>query len=128
MQRKLNTWLTMAVLCGICLTAWSQEPEKQPSVWMRTKLEHSQKILGGLAAGDFDAIAASARAMNNLSALERHVRAGAPGYRDQLHLFRIANEDLIKQAQQDNLDGCALAFHQLTLSCVKCHQALRDKN
>lgn len=127
MQRKLTTGLVMLVACGIFQTAWTQETETQPSVWMRTKLQHSQKILGGLSSGDFDTISASARAMNNLSALERHVRAGAPGYRDQLQVFRVANEELVKQARQKNLDGCALAFHQLTLSCVKCHQALRDK-
>lgn len=103
------------------------EPEKKPSVWMRTKLDNSQKILSALATEDFDAIAHSAKSMNTLSELEKHVRANAPGYRTQLQIFRAANEDLIKQANKNNLDGCALAFNQLTLSCVNCHKALRDK-
>jgi hypothetical protein len=105
----------------------ADETAKKPSVWMRTKLENSQKVLGGLANGDFDAIARSAKAMNNLSELEKHVRSTTPGYRTQLLIFRAANADLIRQAERENLDGCALAFHQLTLSCVNCHKALREK-
>lgn len=122
------------LLCGILIAAGlvgfacgDEQPVKKPSVWMRTKLEHSRKVLEGLAMEDFDTIAGSARSMNNLSELEKHVRANAPGYRVQLQFFRAANEELIKQADKKNLEGCALAFHQLTLSCVNCHKALRDK-
>lgn len=118
---------TLAVLGGMTLAFAADEPEKKPSVWMRTKLDNSQKILSALATEDFDAIIHSAKSMNTLSELEKHVRANAPGYRTQLQIFHAANEDLIKQAKKNNLDGCALAFHQLTLSCVNCHKALRDK-
>lgn len=127
----------MRIICCLALVASlltvlqafaEDEPAKKPSVWMRTKLEHSQKVLGALATEDYEAIADSAKAMNNLSELEKHVRAGTPGYRTQLQIFRYANEDLLKQAKKKNIDGCALAFSQLTLSCVNCHKSLRDKD
>jgi cytochrome c556 len=127
MFRTLTLVCTLAALGGIAIALAADEPAKKPSVWMRTKLENSQKVLSGLATEDFDAIAQNAKSMNNLSELEKHVRSNAPGYRTQLQIFRAANDDLIKQANKKNLDGCALAFNQLTLSCVNCHKALRDK-
>lgn len=126
MYRVCFTVSALFALSWMAVAIAADEPAKTPSVWMRTKLENSQKILSGLATNDFDAIARSAKSMNSLSELEKHVRAGAPDYRTQLQIFRAANEDLIKQANKKNLDGCALAFHQLTLSCVNCHKALRD--
>jgi hypothetical protein len=33
---------------------------------------------------------------------------------------------LIRQADKENLDGAALAYVQLTLSCVNCHKVVRD--
>jgi hypothetical protein len=127
MFRTLTTVGTLSVIGCLAFALSAEEPAKKPSVWMRAKLDHSQKILGGLASEDFDAIAQSAKSLNNLSELEKHVRANAPGYRTQLQVFRAANEDLLKQANKQNLDGCALAFQQLTLSCINCHKALRDK-
>ncbi|HTN76745.1 MAG TPA: hypothetical protein VL096_15910 [Pirellulaceae bacterium] len=125
---RMFTGLLFAV-CSLVVVGslLAQEPEKKPSVWMRTKLEHSQKILDGLATADFDAIASHAKSMHTLTELEKHVRAGAPGYRTQLQFFRHATEDMVKQANKKNLDGCAIAFQQMTLSCINCHKVLRDK-
>jgi cytochrome c556 len=122
------------IYLAVCLTgftvlsmACAEEPSKKPSVWMRNKLQHSQKVLGALATEDFESIAASAKAMNNLGELEKHVRSAKPGYRTQLQIFHFANDELIKQANKKSIDGCAMAFQQLTLSCVNCHKALREK-
>jgi hypothetical protein len=49
-----------------------------------------------------------------------------PGYRTQLEVFNDANEQIIRQAQKDNVEGAALAFTQLTISCVNCHKQLRE--
>lgn len=102
------------------------------SFWMKKKLDYSKSILEGLANADFEIIGKDARAMNNLSQIEKWVRANTPEYRTQLRIFRFANEQLIEQADRENLDGASLAFVQLTLSCVNCHKVVRqplaDKN
>ncbi len=126
-MRALFSVVLMVGLVAVVPVATGEDPAPKPSVWMRTKVEHSQKVLSALATEDFEAITASATAMKNLSVLEKHVRAGTPGYRTQLQIFRYANDDLIRQAKKQNIEGSALAFHQLTLSCVNCHKALRDK-
>ena len=55
-------------------------------------------------------------------------RKDAKEYRALLEVFRQANSELIARAEQKDLDGAALAFTQVTLSCVKCHHHLRAAN
>lgn len=100
--------------------------ESEPSVWMRKKLDFSRNILAGLASEDFDRVATNAQAMQGMSKLEWFIRGKVPGYRTQLEIFQDANEQIIRQAQKDNIEGAALAFTQLTISCVNCHKHLRD--
>lgn len=100
--------------------------ETEPSVWMRKKLDYSREILAGLASEDFDQIARNAEAMQVMSRFEGYLRGKMPGYRTQLQVFQSANEELIKQAQADSVEGAALAFTQLTISCVNCHKQLRE--
>ena len=100
--------------------------KKEASIWMQKKLEHSQKILAGLTEADFDKIQTSAGQMQVLNFLEEWDRGKIPEYRRQLKYFSDANAELIRQAGKKNLGGATLAFTQLTLSCVHCHNVVRD--
>ena len=124
---------TMMAALGLLLTlaiggARAQDiaQDQEASYWMKKKLEYSQRILSGLAKEDYDEIAKSAHSMNALSHLEKWVRSGLPAYRAQLRIFENANEQLIESAEDKHLDGAALAYVQLTLSCVNCHKVVRD--
>jgi hypothetical protein len=125
------TFVFVVIAMWPCLAAVAEDKEppaesaNQPSIWMRKKLDYSQNILSGLASGDFDKIAENAEAMQGLSKVEWFIRGRTPGYRTQLEIFLDANTEIIKQAKQDNLEGSALAFTQLTISCVNCHKNLR---
>jgi hypothetical protein len=99
---------------------------QEASVWMRRKLDYSQQILVGIAEADFERIATNAKAMRALGKVEGFVRGRTPGYRSQLQIFQDATDQLIKHAEKDNVDGAALAFTQLTISCVNCHKHLRE--
>lgn len=103
------------------------DPNQQPSVWMRRKLDYSQKILSGLTAADFDAIADNARKMKMLDRIELFVRGRSPSYRAQFAIFQDASDELILQSEKKNIEGAALAFTQLTISCVQCHKRLRER-
>jgi hypothetical protein len=118
----------LAVTAMLAGMLWAEDEEQEkpaPSVWMRKKMEYSQKLLEGLAVGDFELLSQQARAMNALNQIEGWVRGKTPDYRTQLRIFRFANEELIRQADEENLDGASLAFVQLTLSCVNCHKLVR---
>lgn len=138
MRRSLET--TIAALTAICVAAMflaigviangddkQAADQNQPeSFWMKKKLEYSQNILAGIATADFDKIVANAQSMRNLSKIEGFVRSQTPGYRAQLHIFEESADEIIRQAKKDNVDGAALAFTQLTISCVNCHKHLRE--
>src|SRR6516165_1501127 len=91
-----------------------EEPQKKEketpkaAELMRKKLKHSQLILEGVALGDFKKISENA---------------------DELisNQFRDNAGDLIKKAKDKNLDGAALAYVDLTLTCVKCHKYVREE-
>lgn len=101
-------------------------PERPMSFWMARKLEYSKSILEALTAGDFDVLATDAKRMKTLGRIEGLVRRKSESYRDQLRAFDLATQELGRQAARKNAEGAALAFNQLTNSCVSCHVLLRE--
>lgn len=101
--------------------------KNQPTnFWMRKKLEYSQNILAGITSADLDKVVANAEAMRKLSTIEGFLHGQTPGYRTQLHIFEESADEIIRQGKKDNVEGAALAFTQLTISCVNCHKQLRE--
>lgn len=105
----------------------STETSDQPlDFWMRKKLDYSTAILRGLSMGDFELIEANANQMRLLNRVEGFVRSRNSEYRDHVRTFERVTDDVIRQAKKQNIDGVTLAYHQLTVSCVRCHQSLRE--
>jgi hypothetical protein len=96
------------------------------SFWMKKKLDYSKNIMEGIALGDFDKVSQNAQTLHGLSKIEAFVRRGTPGYRGQVDAFDQSLTEIIRQADKENLEGTTLGFHQLTVSCVKCHRDLRE--
>jgi hypothetical protein len=119
---------TMTILPGLSNADDREAADKnQPTnFWMKKKLEYSQNILAGIANTDFDKIVGNAEAMRKLSKIEGFLHGQTPGYRTQLHIFEASVDEIIRQGNKDNVEGAALAFTQLTISCVNCHKQLRE--
>jgi len=137
MPRLISMTVALIAICFTIMTLQApiiangddkaEAGKEQPvSFWMKKKLEYSQNILAGIANADFDKIVVNAESMRDLSKIEGFVRGGMPGYRTQLHIFEESTDEIIRQAKKDNVDGAALAFTQLTISCVNCHKHLRE--
>jgi cytochrome c556 len=128
--------LAVALVSFVTLAAClSRAEEKKPAdkdkanVWMKKKLEFSQNIQAGLTEGNFEKISKNAEAMGYLDFLEQWSKgAKRADYKRQLSHFDFANQELIRQAKEKNLEGATLAFNQLTVSCVQCHKIVRDAN
>lgn len=97
----------------------------KPSIWMKQKLKHSQKIFAGMVEGDLFAVEESARILKFTSRLENFVKARHKGYRAQLKDFQVANNKILKGAKEKDIDKVTLAYNQMTVSCVACHKQLR---
>ncbi|HEY4308463.1 MAG TPA: hypothetical protein VGN12_03335 [Pirellulales bacterium] len=127
MKWILVTLVVAATACSGWLASAEPAKEEAQNYWMKKKLDFSTHILAGLATADFEKISTAAQSMKNLNQIEEWARRkNADEYRTQLHIFRFANSELVRQAEKKNMDGVALAYSQLTLSCVNCHKLMRD--
>jgi cytochrome c556 len=59
-------------------------------------------------------------------AAEWHV-FDTPEYREDSAEFRAKCRQLLKAADEQRTDAAALSYVQVTLSCVRCHQHMREK-
>ena len=99
--------------------------EKPMNFWMAHKLDFSKSILESLTMADFEQLAEDAKQMQMLGKIEGFVRRKNPDYRTQLKNFDTALQELIRHAEGEDTTGAAVAFNQMTTSCVACHELLR---
>jgi len=104
----------------------SEKSKKDSSnIGMRIKLDLSKQILAALSEGDFESLEESAKAMRALNQIEWFVSRKTPGYQTQLKTFQFSTDELVRNANEKNIDGATLGFTQMTISCVNCHKAIR---
>lgn len=100
--------------------------EKKAPGLMQQKLHASQKIMEGIALGDFDMIAKNAEELSAISKKAEWRVVKTPQYEIYYTDFQRTADTLAKNAKNKNLDAATLTFMELTLSCVKCHKHLRE--
>jgi hypothetical protein len=125
-MRRLLVIAVVLVFCAgmSVLGGLGKEPKK--NTLMQKKLAHSQKVLEGIAMGDFKMIARHAGDLIDISKAAEWKAVDTPRYKVYSNDFRRAAENLIDKARDKNLDGAALAYVELTLGCVKCHKHVRE--
>jgi hypothetical protein len=124
-MNRLKGILTVLVVLGAVLAATrAREPKKDRL--MQRKLEHSQKVLEGIALADYKLIEKNAEELLEVSKQAGFKVLNTPGYEMHGNEFRRQAEALIKNAKDKNIDGAALTYVELTLTCVKCHKHVRE--
>lgn len=103
-----------------------QAQNKEVTKLMAEKLKNSQKLLEGIAIGDFAKITSSAEELIQLTRTEEWFMLKTPRYEMHSNEFRRSAETLIQKAKSKNIDGTTLAFFDMTMSCVRCHQYVRE--
>jgi hypothetical protein len=129
-------WIMVpAIALGLVLTSFSRaddkpkpkEEPKKPTV-MQRKLAHSQKVLEGLATKDFKKLEAAAdgliECVNDLTWKINETEK----YLVYTNDFLRRAQGLKKAAKDKNIDAAALSYVDMTLTCVKCHQYLRQED
>lgn len=114
----------------VASSAGSQDPDKKPLKKhniMEKKLAVAQKLLGGLAVNDFAAIKENAGILNDLSKQAAWKMIETPRYESYSDEFQRLTLRMFEQATDKNLDGVALSYVDMTLTCVKCHQHVREQ-
>jgi hypothetical protein len=124
---KKSIWVlagSLVLILSLAVPGNAQKPDKV-ALFMRAKLEHSQKVMEGLATENFDLIAKNAQAMSLLSMAEDWQVLETPEYNQHSQEFRRSADAITDAAKKKNLDGAALAYVDTTLKCVNCHKYVR---
>jgi hypothetical protein len=93
---------------------------------MGEKLKSSQALIEGLALSDFNKLTENAQELIRISNTEEWVAIKSPKYELFTNDFRRHAEKLIAKAKAKNLDGAALAYFELTMTCIRCHDYVRE--
>jgi gentisate 1,2-dioxygenase len=93
---------------------------------MRQKLEHAQQLLSALSLGDYDRMVMHAHELQRISIEARWSQPHSPSYAQYGDDFRSALDRMVAAAQKQNIDGAALNYVQVVLTCVQCHKVVRE--
>lgn len=95
---------------------------------MANKLKYTQAVLEGISLGDLGKVSTAADELILVAKGNEFLNAyKSDEYKFHVSTFRRAVDAVGKKARDKNPDGVMVAYNDLTLSCVKCHQAMRDK-
>ena len=115
-----------ALLAAAALGQDKPRAAAKPPTVMQRKLTHAHNVLIGLALPDFDKVTTGA---DELAACAREASwrvLKTPKYERYSDEFLRTLDDLKAAAKKKNVDAAALAYVDMTLTCVKCHQHARD--
>ena len=92
---------------------------------MRGKLDAANKILEGLTTEDFELVGKGSDALTKISSHEAWRVSNDTMYRQQSIEFQSMVKRLSRAAKDEKLDTAALAYVQVTISCIDCHKWVR---
>lgn len=102
------------------------DPPKKQTV-MQRKLTHAQKLLEGLAMADFAKLDSAADELLMCAKEASWRAANSAKFETHSNSFVKNLEAIKKAAKAKNADAAALAYVDMTLTCVKCHQQVREE-
>ena len=95
---------------------------------MQVKLKRFQALLEAITKEDYKAMEENATALARIVDTTAFLRAyKTEEYEVQARSFKRAAVTLAAKAEDKNLDGATLAYLDMTMSCVKCHNHFRGK-
>lgn len=104
----------------------ADDEEGSIAVFMQQKLDNSSNILRGLMTEDFPLIIDSADRLLDMSKAERWRASNDMMYLQHSQQFRNVVDELKQKAQKKSVDGASLAWVNVTMSCIQCHNWVRN--
>jgi hypothetical protein len=126
MKAVWTAGLALVLIAGAVTASGRADDAKDVGPLMRKKLQHSQLVLEGIAVNDYDRITKNAEGLIAVSKEAEWKVLKTPEYEVYSNDLRRSAESLIRNAKAKNTDGAALAYVEMTLTCVKCHKHVRE--
>lgn len=121
------TVLTLALIpFNVAGQGKKEERDEILAKMMQKKLKSAHLVLDGVVMADFKKVANGGDELIQLAKSETWQLIRSPLYETHSANFIRATEKLVKKAQEKNMDGMALAYVDMTLSCVRCHEYVRE--
>jgi hypothetical protein len=121
--------LLFVALLGVSAIVWAaqDEPATKDTIrnFMHKKLEHSQKLLEGIAVEDFPSIVRESQQLSLLSREATWKVFETEDYVQHSTEFRRTADAITEAGRKKNLDAAALAYVDMTMKCVNCHKYVR---
>ena len=102
------------------------DPGQALARFMRQKLQASNSILEGLCTEDLTMVADGAQTLMKMSGEEKWRVSNDILYRRYSTEFVHAVEELEHEAKDNDMDGTSLAWVNVTMKCLKCHEWVRN--
>lgn len=104
----------------------NEDPKHILSKFMRQKLQASSQILEGLCTEDLELVSEGSAVLLQMSNEERWRVSNDIMYRRYSKEFATAVEELQKESEDQDMDGTSLAWVNVTMKCLKCHEWVRN--
>ncbi len=122
----MRKWIILIALVAVAFGAHEVYAQIQMRQLMADKLDAAQKLLAAIAMADFDKIGRQADRLSSIANQAEWVAYKTPKYELHSNEFRRAAEQIARKAKEKNIDGATLAYMDLTMSCVRCHEHVRE--
>lgn len=127
-MRFVTLALVSFLVAGGLAPSADKTPAKQEAMNKLTteKLKAAHVLLEALARDDYEAMVKSSEELIRVSKATEWTAYKTHEYELQTNKFRSAAETLVRKAKAKNTDGATLAYMDLTMACVRCHQHCRE--
>lgn len=96
------------------------------SKFMRKKMNASNKILEGLVVNRLDLVTEGSTVLLSMSEEEKWRASTNIIYLQHSEEFKRSVKKMNKKAKEGSLDGASLAWIDVTMSCIECHEWVRS--
>ena len=102
------------------------DPDPALKKFMRQKLHASNQILEGLCTEDLEMVSDGSDTLMKMSGEEHWRVSNDIMYRRYSTEFMHAVEELQQEAKDNDMNGTSMAWVNVTMKCLKCHEWVRN--
>jgi cytochrome c556 len=117
---------TVGAVSLLVVSAFQVEQPGIVESLMKAKAGYAHRLLDAVVKGDLDTARGQAFRLKAVAETADWNVMSTPDYARETEEFVRATDRLLRAAETRNLDAVALAYVQVTLSCVRCHRYVRS--
>jgi len=120
--------ISLAVVIALATTAAlvTSQTDATTKTLMKAKTGYAHRLLDAVVLEDFDVIQDQAFRLKAIAETADWHTAESPQFARETQSFIRAADRLFQAAKENNGDAAALAYMNVTLSCVHCHRYLKS--